>query len=142
MASVDGIDWMKHMQVSLLDQPGLADAYPNEWVKSRCRIAAEIALTESGNAEPRLNSGDLSEDTFAYVVCSMVIRVMRWHRLKSESNGNYSYEEHDPQPNPPAYDASPNLYVSKREKQLLDGYAEGHSPVGTIGVGLSRIYGL
>ena len=33
MASVDGIDWMKHMQVSLLDQPGLADAYPNEWVK-------------------------------------------------------------------------------------------------------------
>lgn len=52
MASVDGIDWMKHMQVSLLDQPGLADAYPNEWVKSRCRIAAEIALTESGNAEP------------------------------------------------------------------------------------------
>lgn len=26
MASVDGIDWMKHMQVSLLDQPGLADA--------------------------------------------------------------------------------------------------------------------
>ena len=105
MASVDGIDWMKHMQVSLLDQPGLADAYPNEWVKSRCRIAAEIALTESGNAEPRLNSGDLSEDT-------------------------------------PAYDASPNLYVSKREKQLLDGYAEGHGPVGTIGVGLSRIYGL
>lgn len=142
MANVDSIDWMRYMKVSLLDQPELAEQYPNEWVKSRCRIAAEMALTESSNAQPRLDSGDLSEETFAYVVCSMVIRVMRWRRLKSESNGNYQYTEHDPQPNPPAYDSSPNLYVSKREKQLLDGYAEGRGPIGTVGLGLNRIYGL
>ncbi|NEG55465.1 hypothetical protein [Bifidobacterium platyrrhinorum] len=142
MATVASIDWLKWMQVNLLDQPGLADAYPNEWILSRCRVAAEMAVTESSNTEPRLQSGDLSEETFAYVVCSMVIRVMRWSRFKTESNGNYSYTEHDPQSNPPGYDASPNLYVSKREKQLLDGYADGRGPIGTVGLGVQRIYGL
>lgn len=142
MADFSEIDWLKWMRVNLLDDPGLAGSYPNEWILSRCRIAAEMAVAESSNTEPRLRSGDLSEETFAYVVCSMVIRVMRWHRLKTESNGNYSYTEHDPQPNPPGYDASPNLYVGKREKQLLDGYAEGRGPIGTVGVGVQRIYGL
>lgn len=142
MATVASIDWTKWMQVNLLDQPDLADRYPNEWILSRCRVAAEMAVTESSNTEPRLQSGDLSEETFAYVVCSMVIRVMRWHRFKTESNGNYSYTEHDPQSNPPGYDASPNLYVSKREKQLLDGYSAGRGPIGTVGMGVQRIYGL
>lgn len=139
---IDGIDWLAWMRVNLLDEPGLADRYPNEWILSRCRVAAEMALTESSNALPRLESGDLSEETFAYVVCSMVMRVMRWTPFKSESNSAYSYTNRDPQPNPPAYDASPNLYVGKREKQLLDGYAEGRGPIGTVGMGLQRIYGL
>lgn len=142
MADVNGIDWLEHMRVMLLDQPELADRYPNEWIRMRCRIAAEMALNESGNAQPRLDSGDLSEETFAYVVCSMVLRTMRWTRFKTESNGSYSYTQHDPQPDPPAYDASPNLYVSKRERQLLDGYVSGRGPVGTVGVGVQRIYGL
>lgn len=141
MASFD-IDWLEYMRINLLDQPGLADAYPNAWILLKCRVAAELALTSSSNAEPRLNSGDLSEELFAYVVCSMVIRVMRWSRYKTESNGNYQYEEHDPQANSPGYDASPNLYVSKREKQLLDGYAEGRGPIGTVGMGVNRIYGM
>lgn len=142
MADVSNIDWLDWMRINLLDEPQLADRYPNEWILLKCRVAAEMALTESSNAEPRLQSGDLSEETFAYVVCSMVLRVMRWHWLKSESNGNYSYTMQDPQPNSPAYDSSPNLYVGKREKQLLDGYAEGRGPMGTVGMGLQRIYGL
>ena len=142
MASVDGIDWKKYMQLELVDDRRLADRYSNEWIAHKCRVAANMALTCSPNVEPRLNNGYLDEETFAYVVCQMVIRVMRWTDLKSETNGSYTYENRDPQDNPPPYDASPNLYVSKREKQMLDGYAEGHGPVGTIGLGLSRIYGL
>ncbi|NMM93874.1 hypothetical protein [Bifidobacterium oedipodis] len=142
MADVKSIDWLKWMRVNLLDQPGLSDRYPVEWIQSRCRVAAEMALTSSNAAAVRLASGDLSEETFAYVVCAMVIRVMRYSTLKSESNGVYQYERRDDQSNPPGYDASPNLYVSKREKQLLDGYAEGRGPIGTVGMGVNRIYSM
>lgn len=137
-----GIDWKKYMQLELVDDRRLADRYSNEWVIHKCRVAANMALACSPNVEPRLNNGYLDEETFAYVVCQMVIRVMRWTDLKSETNGSYTYENRSPQDNPPSYDASPNLYVSKREKQLLLGYDEGNGPIGTVFVGVNRIWGL
>lgn len=137
-----GIDWKKYMQLELVDDRRLADRYSNEWIAHKCRVAANMALTCSPNVEPRLNNGYLDEETFAYVVCQMVIRVMRWTDLKSETNGSYTYENRDPQDNPPPYDASPNLYVSKREKQLLLGYEDGNGPIGTVFVGVNRIWGL
>ncbi|KFI66539.1 hypothetical protein [Bifidobacterium magnum] len=141
--NVDQIDWVEWMRIYALDDPDLfTERYPVEWVCAMCRIASRMALTEAFEAQTRLDDGTLSEETFAYVCCMMVLRVVRYRRFKSESNGTYTYTNADPLPNDPGKDASPNLYLSKREKTLLQGYLDGHGPMGTVHTGLDRMYGM
>ncbi|MDU4038182.1 MAG: hypothetical protein E7H36_00055 [Bifidobacterium dentium] len=137
-----GIDWLECMELHCLNEADTLHRFPNEWVKYMCRRAVTIAITGSTNCEPRLDSGDLDVEDFEYVVCSMVWRVIRYSDIKTESNGTYQFTRFDPQDNQPGKDASPNLYLSKREKQILDGYASGRGPIGTVGVGVNRIYGM
>lgn len=136
------IDWLECMELHCLNEADTLHRFPNEWVKYMCRRAVTIAITSSTNCEPRLDSGDLDVEDFEYVVCSMVWRVIRYSDIKTESNGTYQFTRFDPQDNQPGKDASPNLYLSKREKQILDGYASGRGPIGTVGVGVNRIYGM
>lgn len=35
-----------------------------------------------------------------------------------------------------------NLYVSKREKALLEGHSDSMGPMGTVHMGLDRAYGM
>ena len=39
-------------------------------------------------------------------------------------------------------DGSMNLYVSKREKALLEGHSDSMGPMGTVHMGLDRAYGM
>lgn len=141
MASVDSIDWLEWLRVNALDQPDLLlDGFPNAWLENMCLVALDMIEVETPDAVPRLQAGDLKERTLAYVVCQMVLRVVRYRQFKTESNGSYQYTNFDPQDNPPGKDGSPNLYVSKREKALLEGSSIG--PFGTMHMELDRAYGL
>lgn len=143
MALADGIDWLEWLRVNALDQPDLLiDSYPNEWLRNKCKVAADMVEVECPDALPRYRSGLLSERALGYVVSMMVLRVVRYRQFKSETNGSYTYTNNDPQDNPPGKDGSPNLYVSKRERALLDGQTEGNGPIGTIHMGLDRVYGM
>lgn len=138
-----GIDWLHWMRVYALNDPGLFDQrLPNEWIVAECEMAVDIALTECPFLSYRARKGWISEATFAGIICGMVLRVARWQRFKTESNGVYSYTEHDPQSLPPGYDASPSLYLSKREKSLLEGSSSSGGPIGTVHMGLDRLYGM
>lgn len=123
MAFYDGIDWVSDLRTMASNEPEtFVDGRLTEsWVKTMCETAAEMAASEVPQVAWRVSRGRLSLRLFSYVVCSMVMRVARWSPLKSEDNGVYSYTAADPQANPPSYEASPNLYVSKRERQLLAG---------------------
>lgn len=142
---LDRFDFVSAMRVYALPYRalGVADPerFPKEWVTRMCHNAAGLVFA-STNAEYRLKRGKLSEDTFMYVCCQMVLRVMRYSPLSGETNGSYTWSGKDDQSNPPGYDASPNLYVSKAEKALLDGASSDRGPVGTIGMDLNRVYGM
>ena len=58
-----------------------------------------------------------------------------------ESNGSYSYTEHDPQQNQPGYDPSPRLFLSKAEKSILNGFAESAGTMSHISLGFDPGYG-
>lgn len=141
MASVDDYDYMETMRTLLLPYPQLADRYDRGWQEAMCRQAGLLALAQT-NAGNRLDDGTLDPNTFTFVVCQMVLRVMRYTPFQGETNGSYTYDLKDDQSNPPGYDASPNLYLSKNERTLLDGTVPGRGKVGTIGIGLHRIYGM
>ncbi|OZG68274.1 hypothetical protein [Bifidobacterium eulemuris] len=141
-ANIENIDWLKHMRVAALVEPELFDErLPTEWVLRECRLAAALAVSECPAASVRLRAGRLTEDEFAGVVCDMVMRVARWHRMKTESNGSYSYTEHDPQSNTPGYDPSPRLFISKGERALLNGYSGSSGRIGTISMGFDTGFG-
>lgn len=143
MASIDSIDWLEWMQVNALDQPELLiDRFPKAWLLNECQIAADMVQAEVPDAAPRLQNGLLKERTLAYAVCQMVLRVVRYRQFKTESNGSYSYTNFDAQDNPPGKDGSANLYVSKREKAMLEGYSDSVGPFGTVHMGLDRAYGM
>lgn len=142
MSTVD-IDFMKWLRLNALDQPDvLISRYPNEWLLNQLLVASEKIQVECPDAVPRLQAGYLSERAYAYVACQMVLRLVRWKQFKSETNGSYTYTNNDPQPNPPGTDGSPNLYVSKQEKALLNGHGDDSSPMGTMSMGLDRAYGM
>lgn len=143
MANVDDFDFNAAMQVYVLPYRDSysSERFPKEWLGRMCRNAASLAFAQT-HASQRLDSGDLDPDTFEYVVCQMVLRVIRYTPLQSESNGSYTYDRKDDQSNPPSYDASPNLYVSKAEKELLNGKDSSRRKIGSVGMGLHRVYGM
>lgn len=143
MASLDSIDWLEWLRVNALDQPDLLlDRFPNAWLENQCMIAADMIQVECQDAVPRFQAGLLKERTLGFVVSQMVLRVVRYRQFKTESNGSYQYTNFDAQENPPGMDGSKNLYVSKREKALLEGHSDSMGPMGTIHVGLDRAYGM
>lgn len=143
MASIDSIDWLKWLRVNALDQPDLLlDRFPNAWLLNECGVAADMVQAECQNVAPRYQNGLLKERTLGYVVSQMVLRVVRYRQFKTESNGSYSYTNFDAQNNPPGKDGSMNLYVSKREKALLEGHSDSMGPMGTVHMGLDRAYGM
>lgn len=137
MAFYDSVDWVAELKAMAVNEPeSFVDGRLTEsWVRTMCETAADMAVNEVPQTAWRVRNGRLSLRLFVYVVCSMVMRVARYSPLKSEDNGVYSYTVADQQANPPAYEASPNLYVSKRERELLSGSRSGPGgPVGTIHV--------
>lgn len=141
MASVDDFDFVTAMRTYLLPYPSLAERFDSAWIEQMCYQAGNLVFAET-NASVRLDDGLLSEDTFAFVVCQMVLRVMRYSEFSRETNGSYTYARKDDQVNTPSYDASPNLYVSKNERALINGKSAGRGIVGTAGLGLHRVYGM
>lgn len=144
MDSIDQIDWLKWMRVK--DNSGWdifeGNHLTDEWVLDKCETACEECFQLVPEAKIRYENGRLSERILAEVVCQMVLRVARWTQFKSESDGSYSYTNQDESGNPPAYEASPTLKPTKHEKDLLRGFDEQSAPMGTVRMGLDRVYGL
>ncbi|KAA8827246.1 hypothetical protein [Bifidobacterium myosotis] len=141
---IDNIDWLKYMRDNASGEPELFDpetGLPDSWVTQQCRKAALLCLAECPAVRSRLRRRRLSEADFAGVVCDMVLRLARQYKLKSESNGNYSYTRRDDQPVPPGYDPSPRLFLSKSERSILNGYAGSQGAAGHISLGFDPGYG-
>lgn len=127
------IDWLSHMLQHAQTTPEVFDGrLGDEWIISECETAKEIVFAESPDAEYRYEQGDLSENLLAYVVCQMVLRVARWTLYKTESNSQYQYTMDTPVRTPSGYDMSSNLWLTDRERGLLEGNANGQGPMGTI----------
>lgn len=137
--SIDYLKWMRvFAQTSPEDFDGRLDT---DWITTMCRTAEAYAFATCPAAPSRFNDESLSEDTLAYVVCEMVLRVARWQKTKQESNGTYNYTDYEPHSSPPGYDSSPNLFMTAPEKALLEGTTEDSGPMGTVQMGLDRIWG-
>ena len=125
----DNIDWLHYFDMFADGGMELADETLKEW----CITASEIALMQVPEAENRFTNGHLSERVFAYVIINMVVRKLRYGAPVKESNGTYSYQMGEPSdtsmPNITQYGRSPNLYISKSERELLSGGAS----TGTLG---------
>ena len=121
-STIADIDWLKHMRVHALQDPSLFDGrLPEEWVLAQCHMASDMVRSVCPEAVGRLERGTLSEDTYAGVVCAMVMRVARFQQTHQKSNGTYSYTLDAPQSNPPGYDGmstraiAPTVGVSPRQ---------------------------
>ena len=132
--NIDFVKWM-----SVYASPTDFEGFDVEWIDENCRTAVEIIFAKAPAAVTRWQKGTLSERTLAYVACSMVLRTARYGQPHSESDGSYAYTNNAPQQMSPAYDSSPNLFVSKNEMSLLDGGNRG--PIGTIGMGAPPLWG-
>lgn len=144
-AIIDDIDWVGWMAKFATADSALFtgdDApYDDVWVRTRCRRAALTCLGVSPLVRVRLRKGRLSEEDFAQVVCEMVLRLAKSEQYKSESNGSYSYQRNNPQPDPPGYSPTLRLFVSKDDRTVLLG---SENPVGGtshISLGLDPGYG-
>lgn len=140
---IDNIDWVKYMEEYAVDEAELLKdgKHSKEWVRIKCRQAAMLALAECPHAYARLRAGRLSESDFAMTVCEMVMRLVRYSRYQSESNGNYQYTQFQPQSNAPGTDPSPRLFVSKADKTMLNGFSESRGSIGHISLGFDPSYG-
>lgn len=112
-----------------------------KWIVPHCLTACDIAFAECPSARYRLDNGTLSERTFVYVICSMVLRVARWTMRKSESNGAYTRTDQVMDMVQPGWEISPDLHVTKKERALLTGVSGDSMPFGTVQLGLDRAYG-
>lgn len=140
---VSEIEWMRYM---VIYGGNTSEAFAHrlddeKWTIPHCLTACEIAFAECPTARYRLDSGALSEMTFIYVICSMVLRVARWSMRKSESNGAYTRTDQVMDMSQPGWEVSPDLHVTKKERALLTGMSEDSAPFGTAMLGLDRAYG-
>lgn len=133
------IDWKKWMSFYATPDAGLETAN-EEWVEEMCRTAADIIFHTIPIAYTRYQDKLLSERVLAYVACSMVLRVAD-PGIHIESNGTYSVTRDSPQANPPGFSSARDLFVSKKERALLEGTTEGRTPVGTLGMSVNRYWG-
>lgn len=142
MATVlDGLDWLKWFRLLQADKADLmSGAISEQWVEAQCRIASRILLNDCPYLETRYRNRRIDEETIAYVVTNMVARVAIWRLTSTESNGIYTTSFEAPKTTPPGFTPSPNLYVKKSEKALVNG-DDGSGPMGTFGIGLERMWG-
>lgn len=137
------INWIQWMNIFGQTDPEALSMVDETWVDTMCQVAYEKCLTDVPNLKRRLERGYISERMIAQVVCSMVMRVaanMSRHK-RSESNGTYSYTNQTPTPvSTMLRDRDDNLYLSTSERNTLAGRTGG--ALGTIPMGLDRIYGL
>lgn len=128
-----GIDWLSQMRQHAQTSPEIFDGrLDTDWITRECETAREIVFAECPDAEYRYQQGDLSETLLAYVVCQMVLRVARWTMYRTESNGQYQYTTDSPIRTPSGMDMSANLWVTDRERALLEGNSNGRGPMGTV----------
>lgn len=118
----------------------MSGAITDTWIKAKCRVASTIAVTECPNLPDRYRRGLIDKDTVANVITDMVARVAMYSQTKNESNGTYTYGDQTPLTNPMGFEPSPDLYLKKTERRLLSG-GDDSGPIGSIGMGLSRIWG-
>lgn len=142
MATIfDGFDWLKWFKLLQADKADLmSGAITEQWLTAQCRIASRILVNDCPSVNTRYRSKKIDEETVAYVVTSMVARVAIWRLISSETNGVYTHSYESPQTTPPGFTPSPNLYVKKAEKSLIEG-DDGEGPMGTFGIGLERMWG-
>jgi hypothetical protein len=137
----EAIDYVKWMRIFAQTSPeDFKDRLGSEWVQEMCLTAADRAFAECPSARYRYANGALSERLFASVVCGMVLRVARWRRIKTESNGAYVHTDYEPHQVSPGYESSPDLFITSKEKSVLEGDAGG-GPMGTIYMDVERLWG-
>ncbi|MCO6558486.1 MAG: hypothetical protein J6575_03495 [Bifidobacterium sp.] len=135
---LDWPDWFHKLQSDKASW--MTDAITDEWITAKCRVASNIAVTECPNLPDRYRRGTIDAETVANVVTDMVARVAMYSKIRSESNGTYTVGDQNPLANQSGFDPSPNLYLKKTERNLLSG-GDDSGPIGTIGLGLSRMWG-
>lgn len=130
-----GIDWLAEMRQHAANSPEIfIDRLDENWIVTECEIAQKIAFRECPDAQYQYENGDLDDGILAYVVCQMVLRVARWTLRKTESNGQSTYTLDSPARLPSGVEMSPNLWVTNRERELLEGKSD-RGPIGTIWAG-------
>lgn len=137
------INWLQWMNIFGQDDPEALSLVDEAWVTTMCKVAYEKCLIDVPSLKRRLERGYVSEAMIAQVVCAMVLRVAasRAHRKRSESNGAYAYTNNTVSGVTTTFrDSDDKLYLSKSERNTLAGRTGG--ALGTISIGLDRIYGL
>lgn len=145
MFDVEAVDWLHYMKIYGGNTPEVfKERLSKEWIVEHCLTACDVAFAECPSVEYRLATGAMRERTFIYVICSMVLRVARWDRRKSESNGAYSRVDQIMDTTQPGWEISPDLHVTKKERALLDGDNDddGTHVRFALTMGLDRVYGL
>lgn len=118
----------------------MTSAITNGWIKRQCRIACRMVITQCPGAISRYRKGDLDQETIAYVITTMVMRVAIWQRQHTESNGTYSYTDDAPTDTPPGFTPSPNLFLRANEKALING-GDDNGLIGTASIGIADYWG-
>ncbi|KFI57521.1 hypothetical protein [Bifidobacterium cuniculi] len=136
-------DWLEHMRLYAGNTREVFDnRLDDKWIKGHCLTACDIAFQECPSAEVFLESGKLPKRVFCYVVCCMVLRVARWTRVKTESNGAFQRTDQTMETNQPGWEISPDLMVTSKERSLLNCEPKGRSAFGSVSMGLNRVYGM
>ncbi|NMM98152.1 hypothetical protein [Bifidobacterium olomucense] len=137
MDSVDYVQWFKTYMSAHADL--FPESVDEVWVSSMAQVAVQIVKVECPGAQARWRRGKLTEPTLGYVVSCMIARVAMFKLRKTESNGVYQRTDYEPLETPPQFTPSPDLFLKKSEKSLLDGVGNGKSAIGSVPIGLGRV---
>lgn len=139
--AIDAVDWAAEMEEEGLGSPELF-SYENfdpAWLTRKCRQAVDVIDVKCPDARQNIIDGVIPASLYIQVVCEMVMRVCRYTRLKTESNGTYSYTNESPMAAPPSFESSPDLFVSSRQEALLQPPLVSQM-FGTVGLDGDRIF--
>lgn len=135
MAFYDNIDWVHYFSLYADAGMQLDDTILNAW----CKVAAKIAVNKVPVVVNRFNRGYIDEDTFAWVVISMVARKLRYNTPTHENNGVYTYqlgESDTMNMGVSQHGRSPDFYVSKSEREILQGTGDSNGFYGALNMSI------
>lgn len=137
MNDVDYVKWFKVFMSAHADL--FPESVDETWVAAQAQVAVEIVKAECPGAQTRWRRGKLTEASLGYVVSSMIARVAMFTMTKTETNGVYQFTRYEPMESQPQFTPSPDLFMKKSEKSLINGVGNGMGAIGSVPIGLGRV---